>query len=188
MRKVYKRFEKVKWESLETGKFRDRDQIFLWPVPRLFSVPIFFRDRFRDFFRYQIFSGPVPRLFSVPNFFRDRFRDFFRYQIFPIPVPIPSNKMTNSREREFPGPGRHTLPASQHVLRWFWRSCRSFQFLVRISTTSQSVMIRFSGISSTCCQLVLERGSEKTVIHIAKQRGTVVCFRHSFWSAHCEYG
>ena len=29
MRKGYKRFEKVKWESLETGKFRDRDQIFL---------------------------------------------------------------------------------------------------------------------------------------------------------------
>ena len=29
MRKGYKRFEKVKWESLETGKFRDRDQICL---------------------------------------------------------------------------------------------------------------------------------------------------------------
>ena len=74
------------------------------------------------FFRYQIFSRPIPRLFSVPNFsetgsetffgtnfFRDRFRDFFRYQIFSIPVPIPSKKLKNSREREFPGPGCHTL-------------------------------------------------------------------------------
>ena len=74
------------------------------------------------FFRYQIFSRPIPRLFSVPkffetdsetffgtHFFRDRFRDFFRYQIFSIPVPIPSKKLKNSREREFPGPGCHTL-------------------------------------------------------------------------------
>merc|ERR1711894_636746 len=29
----------------------------------------FFRDRFRDFFRYSFFSRPVRRLFSVPNFF-----------------------------------------------------------------------------------------------------------------------
>ena len=73
------------------------------------------------FFRYQIFLRPIPRLFSVPNFsetgsetffgtnfFRDRFRDFFRYQIFSIPVPIPSKKLKNSREREFPEPGCHT--------------------------------------------------------------------------------
>ena len=47
----------------------------------------FFRDRFRDFFRYQIFSRPIPRLFFGTKFFRDRFRDFFRYQNFSRPIP-----------------------------------------------------------------------------------------------------
>ena len=124
--------------KIETTKFKTDSMTFCTKFFcfRDFSVPNFFengsdtffgtkknRDQFRDFFRYQIFfetdsgtffgtkflSIPIPRLFSVPNFFRDRFRNFFRYQIFPIPVPIPSKKDTNSREREFPGPGRHTL-------------------------------------------------------------------------------
>ena len=47
------------------------------------------------FFGTKFFSRPVPRL--------------FRYQVFLIPVPISSNKITNSREQKFPGPGRHTL-------------------------------------------------------------------------------
>ena len=115
----------------ETQNLNDTDsetffryQNFSRPILRLFSVPKFietdsetffgtkiFRDRFRDsfsvpsffdsgsetLFRYQIFSIPVPRLFSVPNFF-DSGSDTIK-------------KMKNSREREFPGPGRHTLPA-----------------------------------------------------------------------------
>ena len=47
-------FEKVKWESIETGKFRDRDQMFLRPIPGLFW--------------YQTFSETDSRTFSVPNF------------------------------------------------------------------------------------------------------------------------
>ena len=58
LRKGYKRFEKVMWESLETGKFQDRDQIFPRPAPRIFSVPICFRDRFQDFL-VPIFLRPV---------------------------------------------------------------------------------------------------------------------------------
>ena len=56
LRKGYKRFEKVMWESLETGKFQDRDQIFPRPAPRIFSVPICFRDRFQDFFGTNFFE------------------------------------------------------------------------------------------------------------------------------------
>ena len=58
---------------------------FLTPVPRLFSVTKCFETGSETLFQYQIFSIPFPRLFSV------------------------SKKMKNSREREFPGPGRHTL-------------------------------------------------------------------------------
>ena len=57
------------------------------PVPGLFSVPNFLRDRFRDFFRYQILSETGSETFFGTKFFRDRFRDFFRYQIFPRPIP-----------------------------------------------------------------------------------------------------
>ena len=65
----------------------------------------FFRDRFRDFFRYQIFSRPVPGLFSVPNFFETGsetffgtkfFRDRFRYH--QKNWRIPGNG--NSRDRD----------------------------------------------------------------------------------------
>ena len=70
MRKGYKRwylFEKVKWESLETG---NRDQIFPRSIPRLF-------------FGIKYFPRPIPRLFSVPNFFQD----FFQCQFFLRPFP-----------------------------------------------------------------------------------------------------
>ena len=92
----------------ETQNLNDTDsetffryQNFPRPVPRLFSVPNFFRDRFRyhkegknpgngtrprprqqnsslvlGLFGTKFFLPPIPRLFGT-KFFRDRFRDFF---------------------------------------------------------------------------------------------------------------
>ena len=55
----------------------------------LFSIPIFFRYRYRYFFRYQNFTKPIPILFSIPNFFETDTDTFFdtkkkrnRYQYF----------------------------------------------------------------------------------------------------------
>ena len=77
-----------------------------------------------------------------PKSERYRFQDFFWYQIFLIPVPIPSEKINNSREQEFPGPGRHTLQKRQlakkrryrkgrdeikyDIIRWIW-TLKKFQ-------------------------------------------------------------
>ena len=69
----------------------------------------FFRDRFRDFFRYQIFSRPVPGLFSVPNFFETGSETFFGTKFFRDRFRYHQKKLKNSREWEFPGPGCHTL-------------------------------------------------------------------------------
>ena len=74
-----------------------RDQIFPIPGPVLFSGTYFFRYRYRYFFPGPNFSGT-----GTGTFFRDQF--------FPVPVPVPSKKEQNSRDREFPGPGCHTLP------------------------------------------------------------------------------
>ena len=90
-----------------------RPKIWTIPIPRLFFGTKFFRDRFRDFFRYQNFLRPIPRLFFGTNFFWDRFRDFFRYQIFSRPVPrlfsVPnffdSGSDTIKKNEEFPGTG-----------------------------------------------------------------------------------
>ena len=38
------------------------------------------------FFRYQFFSIPNPILFSIPIFFRNRYRYFYRYQKISIPI------------------------------------------------------------------------------------------------------
>ena len=78
------------------------------PVVRLFSVlnffetgsgtffgTKFFRDRFRDFFRYQIFSRPVPRLFSVPNFFETGSNTIKKIEQFPG-TGIPGTGMSHS--------------------------------------------------------------------------------------------
>ena len=55
----------------------------------------FFRDRFRDFFRYQIFSRPVPRLFSVPNFFETGSDTIKKIEEFPG-TGIPGTGMSHS--------------------------------------------------------------------------------------------
>ena len=65
-------------------------------VPECDDTYNFFRDR------YLYFSpGPVPVL-------------FFWDQFFPVPVPVPSKKEQSSRDREFPGPGCHTLLGTFH--------------------------------------------------------------------------
>ena len=51
-----------------------RYQFFSIPNPILFSIPIFFRNRYRYFYRYQKFSKPIPILFPRPIFFRNRYR------------------------------------------------------------------------------------------------------------------
>merc|ERR1719400_676103 len=79
-----------------TGTFF-RDQFFPVPGPVLFSGTKCFRYRDRYSFPGPNFSGTGPGT-------------FFRDQIFPVPVPVPSKKEQNSRDREFPGPGCHTLP------------------------------------------------------------------------------
>ena len=89
-----------------TGTFF-RDQFFPVPGPVLFSGTKFFRYRYRYFFPGPNFSGT-----GTGTFFRDQF--------FPVPVPVPSKKEQNSRDREFPGPGCHTLIAGQ--------KCCSFNF------------------------------------------------------------
>ena len=81
------------------GILRYRDQFFPIPVPILFSGTNFFRYRDRYFFPGPNFSGT-----GTGTFFRD--------QIFPVPVPVPSKKEQNSRDREFPGPGCHTLASA----------------------------------------------------------------------------
>ena len=93
-----------------------RPKIWTRPVPRLFFGTKFFRDRFRDFFRYQFFSRPVPRLFSVPNFF-DSGSDTIK-------------KLKNSREREFPGPGCHTLRSTKCQKQCRFLACRKIKIIL----------------------------------------------------------
>ena len=70
MRKGYKRF--VKWESLETRKFRDREQIF----PRLFSVSIFFETDSETFLVANFFQTDS-ETFLVADFFETGSETFF---------------------------------------------------------------------------------------------------------------
>merc|ERR550519_2408537 len=54
------------------------------------TVPKMFNDTDTDtdtFFRYQIFLIPIPVLFSVPNFSDTGSETFFRYEILTMPVP-----------------------------------------------------------------------------------------------------
>ena len=74
-------------------------------VPIFFFGTKFFRDRFRDFFRYLIFPRPVPRLFSVPIFFETGSETFFGTKFFRFRFRyhqknwrIPGNG--NSRDRD----------------------------------------------------------------------------------------
>ena len=110
-----------------TGTFF-RDQFFPVLGPVLFPGPIFSGTGTGTFLRDQIFPVPGPVLFSGTKFFRYRYRyffpgpnfsgtgtgTFFRDHFFPIPVPVPSKKEQNSRDREFPGPGCHTLLQKQY--------------------------------------------------------------------------
>merc|ERR1711953_624136 len=68
-------------------------------------------DGTKNFFRYrdQFFPVPGPVLFSGTNFFRYRDRYFFPGPIFSGTGTGTSKKEQNSRDREFPGPGCHTL-------------------------------------------------------------------------------
>ena len=74
-------------------------------VPIFFFGTKFFWDRFRDFFRYLIFPRPVPRLFSVPIFFETGSETFFGTKFFRFRFRyhqknwrIPGNG--NSRDRD----------------------------------------------------------------------------------------
>ena len=108
----------------------------------------FFRDRFRDFFRYQIFSRPVPGLFSVPNFFETGsetffgtkfFRDRFRYH--QKNWRIPGNG--NSRDRDV------TLCTEQDQIIWNERLC--WVFLENCGKVSND----FGWASLTCLANIL---------------------------------
>ena len=85
-----------------TNFFRYRYRYF-------FPGPIFSGTGTGTFFRDQIFSVPVPVLFSGTKFFRYRYRYFFPGPIFSGTGTSTSKKEQNSRDREFPGPGCHTL-------------------------------------------------------------------------------
>ena len=81
----------------ETQNLNDTDsetffryQIFLRPVPILFSVPKFSETGSGTFFGTNFFSRPVPGLFSVPNF-------------------SDTDSYTIKKREKLPGTGRHTL-------------------------------------------------------------------------------
>ena len=95
----------ISWRGSAVPSFQcvTRPKIWTIPIPRLFFGTKFFRDRFRDFFRYQNFSRPIPRLFFGTHFFRDRFRDFFRYQFFFETGSDTIKKLQKSRERDETG-------------------------------------------------------------------------------------
>ena len=79
-----------------------RYQIFLIPIPVLFSVPNFSDTGSETFFRYQVFPIPVPRFFSGTNFYRYRFRYHQKNEKFPVPG-IPSTGTSHSDMRLYEG-------------------------------------------------------------------------------------
>ena len=83
-------------------------------VPIFFFGTKFFWDRFRDFFRYLIFPRPVPRLFSVPIFFETGSETFFGTKFFRFRFRyhqknwrIPGNGNSRDRDVTLCRPGHH---------------------------------------------------------------------------------
>ena len=81
-----------------------RPKIWTIPIPRLFFGTKFFRDRFRDFFRYQNFSRPIPRLFSVLIFFETDSETFFGTKFFRDRFRYHPKKCKNPGNGTRPGP------------------------------------------------------------------------------------
>ena len=76
-----------------------RYQFFSIPNPILFSIPNFFRNRYRYFYRYQKFSKPILILFLIPTFFETDTDTFSETKFFSKPIPIPSKNMEKFRNR-----------------------------------------------------------------------------------------
>ena len=117
------------------------NQIVLKQI-HIFLIPIFFRNRYRYFFRYQKISKPIPILFPIPKKIETDTDTFSDNNIFSKPIPIlfsipkisetdtdTIKKMEKFRNREVSKPKCHTLTAMVMII--FMKHCPVSLLIVR---------------------------------------------------------